>query len=51
MIAVDHKGNELLDMIDVDESDAEKMYRPINHCLLVVKIANIRCDEQFIKHF
>ncbi len=40
MIAVDHKGNELLDMIDVDESDAEKMYRPINHCLLVVKIGN-----------
>ena len=40
MIAVDKKGNELLDVIDVHESDAEKMYKPINHCLAVVKIGN-----------
>ena len=37
MIVADRKGNELLEMIDVNEADAEKEYRPVNHCLVVVK--------------
>ena len=40
MIVVDGKGNELLDMIDVNEADADKEYKPINHCLAVVKIGD-----------
>ena len=38
MIVADKKGNELLDIIDVREADADKEYEPINHCLVVVKI-------------
>ena len=33
MIVKDAKGNELLDVIDVPEEQAEKMYKPVNHCL------------------
>lgn len=40
MIVVDNKGNELLDIIDVSELNADKEYEPINHCLVVVKIGN-----------
>ena len=40
MIVVDDKGNELLDIIDVSESDADKEYKPITHCLAVVKIGD-----------
>ena len=40
MIAVDGKGNELLDIIDVSEADADKKYEPVNHCLVVVKIGD-----------
>ena len=40
MIAVDSKGNELLDIIDVSEADADKKYEPVNHCLVVVKIGD-----------
>ena len=31
MIVKDAKGNELLEVIDVPEEQAEKMYNPINH--------------------
>ena len=40
MLAVDGKGNELLDIIDVSEADADKKYEPVNHCLVVVKIGD-----------
>lgn len=40
MIVVDDKGNELLDIIDVSEADADKEYKPITHCLAVVKIGD-----------
>ena len=40
MIVVDRKGNKLLDIIDVNEADADKEYGPINHCLAVVKIGD-----------
>lgn len=38
MIIVDDRGNELIDIIDVSEENADKEYAPINHCLIVVKI-------------
>ena len=40
MIVKNAKGNELLDVIDVPEEQAEKMYKPVNHCLAVVKVGN-----------
>ena len=40
MIVRDNKGNELLDIIYVDEDNADMKYEPINHCLAVVKIEN-----------
>ena len=40
MIIADAKGNELLDIIKVDEENADKEYKPINHCLAVVKVGN-----------
>lgn len=40
MIVKDAKGNELLEVIDVPEERAEKMYNPVNHCLAVVKVGN-----------
>lgn len=38
MIIRDEKGNELLDILKVDEMQAEKLYTPITHALVVVKI-------------
>ena len=38
MLVKDSKGNELIDILNVDEETAEKKYKPINHCLAVVKI-------------
>ena len=38
MIVVDNRGNEFLDFIPVDETNAEGQYEPITHCLAVVKI-------------
>ena len=40
MIVVDSKGNEFLNIINVDEENADNQYEPINHCLAVVKIEN-----------
>ena len=40
MIVVDAKGNELLEIIEVNEADADKECSPINHCLVVVKIGD-----------
>ena len=43
MLVKDSRGNELLEVIDVSEEEAMKIYAPVNHALLVVKIgANIR---------
>lgn len=38
MIVKDDKGNELLELIDVDENQAEKLYHPVNHALVVVRV-------------
>ena len=38
MIVVDAKGNELIDIINVEEENADKQYKPITHCLAVVRI-------------
>lgn len=38
MIVRDSKGNELLDVIAVPENEAEKLYSPVNHALVVVKV-------------
>lgn len=40
MIVKDVKGNELLEIIKVDEVKAEKLYHPVNHALAVVKIGD-----------
>lgn len=40
MIVKDGKGNELLELIQVEESSAEKLYCPITHALAVVKIGD-----------
>ena len=40
MIVVDSKGNELLDILNVAEEDVYKLYKPVNHCLAVVKVGN-----------
>ena len=38
MIIGDENGNELLKVIKVDEAEAETLYTPITHALVVVKI-------------
>lgn len=38
MIAKDSRGNELLEIINVPEDRADEIYKPINHCLAVVKV-------------
>ena len=38
MIIRDEKGNELLDILKVDELQAEKLYTPITHTLVIIKI-------------
>lgn len=40
MIAKDSYGNELLKIINVPEDRADEMYKPINHCLAVVKVGD-----------
>jgi len=40
MIIKDVKGNELLEIIRVEEVQAEKLYQPVNHALVVVKIGD-----------
>ena len=40
MIVADARGNELLEIINISEENADKEYEPINHCLIVVKIGN-----------
>lgn len=40
MIVKDTRGNELLEVISVDESEAERIYENITHSLVVVKIGN-----------
>ena len=40
MIIKDVKGNELLEIIKVNETQAEKLYHPINHALVVVKVGD-----------
>lgn len=38
MLIKDVKGNELLDIFNVDEDKADESYSPITHCLAVVKV-------------
>lgn len=38
MIIKDGKGNELLDVISVDEETAQREYAPVTHALVVVKV-------------
>ncbi len=40
MIIKDSKGNELLNIIEVDEANALKEYAPVTHALLVVKVGD-----------
>ena len=40
MIIKDVKGNELLEIIEVDETQAAKFYHPITHALVVVKVGD-----------
>ena len=40
MIVRDSKGNELLEIIQVEEELAAQQYRPVNHSLAVVKVGN-----------
>ena len=40
MLVKDSRGNELLEVIEISEEDAMKIYAPVNHALLVVKIGN-----------
>ena len=40
MIIKDIKGNELLEVIKVEEAQAMDLYQPVNHALVVVKIGD-----------
>ena len=40
MIIKDDRGNELLEIISVEEEKADAKYEPINHCLAVVKVGS-----------
>lgn len=40
MIVKDARGNELLEVISVGESEAERIYKNITHSLVIVKIGN-----------
>ena len=40
MIVKDARGNEFLELIYIDESEAELIYENITHSLVVVKIGN-----------
>lgn len=40
MILKDHRGNEFVELIDVDETVAQEGYAPITHCLAVVMVGN-----------
>ena len=40
MIVRDDRGNELLEIISVEEEKADAKYEPINHCLAVVKVGS-----------
>lgn len=40
MIVKDARGNELLEIIYIDESEAERIYENITHSLVVIKIGN-----------
>ena len=40
MLIKDVKGNELLDLVKTDEDKADAEYKPITHCLAVVKVGD-----------
>lgn len=40
MLVKDAKENELLEVIDVPEEQADEIYTPVSHCLAVVKVGN-----------
>lgn len=38
MLVKDERGNELLEILQVEEGEIDKLYHPVTHALLVVKI-------------
>lgn len=40
MLLTDSRGNELVEIIDVDENAAMSRYSPVTHCLAVVRIGD-----------
>lgn len=38
MVIKDSRGNELVEILDIEESDAMEQYAPITHCLAVVMV-------------
>lgn len=40
MIIKDHKGNELVEIINIDEKMAMEQYAPVTHCLAVVMVGD-----------
>lgn len=40
LIVKDNNGNELLEIINIEEEKADTKYEPINHCLVVVKVGS-----------
>lgn len=40
LIVKDDSGNELLEIINIEEEKADANYKPINHCLAVVKVGS-----------
>ena len=38
MLVKDDNGNKLLKIIDVEEEKADEAFKPITHCLAVVKV-------------
>lgn len=40
LIVKDDRGNELLEIIRVEEEEADTKFQPINHCLAVVKVGS-----------
>lgn len=40
MIVKDCKGNELVEILDIDENNAMEQYAPVTHCLAVVMVGD-----------
>lgn len=40
MVVKDCNGNELVRVIKITENEANKLYKPITHCLAIVMVGN-----------